>query len=439
MLRQLIDRFRSPTAPVELPPPAVEAGDPHEKGSTPAFVARRPLISGRGEIVGFEFRLSDATQWQIINLADPAAESAYAVALLKAMQSTLDVERVAYASLAADLILRQEVAQCLAPRMMICVQMPEAADAKLIERVGALRLTGAQIGWDGQWLAAVHQRPKTDFVALRYVGGAIDGLLAVRKQWMQLMPGVAIVATDIASIEDLEQAARAGVNFVGGAFAVTTKDPSELKPLAPHMQRICRLLNHVVFDAGNARIVEQIRVDVALSYRLLRYINSAAFGLTRRMESIEQAVVLLGRNELYRFLSMMLIGAAEGRKLSHALQEIALTRGRLLELLARERGTDPPEGLFTVGMFSLLDVLFQTPLHIALEPLQLAAPAQQALLEGRGPWRRYLDIALLVERHDFVALAQVGTGFGVGGPERIMMLANEAADWARQVSLEGGL
>ncbi len=433
MLRNWLDRLRGENAP---PTDAVDETTPAAAApAVPAFVARRPLISGRGEIAGFEFRLNDATQWQLINLADPQAETAFAVALMGAMRSTTHTGRIAYAALAPDLLLRAEVAEQLAPRMMLCIQPPETPTADLIERVDALRMSGVAIGWPGSWLAAAPRRPRCDFVALQYVGGAIDGLLAAKQQWVQAIPGVSTIATDIASIDDLELAVRSGVNLASGTIA-TAREPRDVRPMAPHMQRICRLLNHVVLDAGNARIVEQIRIDVALSYRLLRYLNSAAFGLTRKIESIEQAVVLLGRNELYRFLSMLLIGAAEGRRLSHALQEIALTRGRLLELLAIERGTDPHDGLFTVGMFSLLDALFQTPLAQALEPLQLAAPAQQALLEARGPWRRYLDIAIALERHDFATVTQLGSGFGVGGLERILVMFEEAQEWARQAGLD---
>ncbi len=435
MLRNWLERLRGE-------PNATEASDDAshapEATAVPAFVARRPLISGRGEIAGFEFRLNDATQWQLINLADAEAETTFAVALLGAMRATTQSGRIAYAVISSDLLIRPEVAEQIGPRMMLCVRPPDAPMPGTIERIDALRMSGALIGWQGAWLAAVPRRPRADFVSLQYVGGAIDGLLAAKQQWVQLIPGVSTIATDIASIDDLELAVRSGVSLASGTIA-SSREPRDVRPLAPHTQRICRLLNHVVLDAGNARIVEQIRIDVALSYRLLRYLNSAAFGLTRKIESIEQAVVLLGRNELYRFLSMLLIGAAEGRRLSHALQEIALTRGRLLELLAIERGTDPHDGLFTVGMFSLLDALFQTPLAQALEPLQLAAPAQQALLEARGPWRRYLDIALALEQHDFARVAELGDGFGVGGAQRIIAMADAAADWARTVSLEGGL
>lgn len=436
MLRNWFDRLRGESDEQAAAPEG--AATAPAAPAVPAFVARRPLISGRGEIAGFEFRLNDATQWQLINLADPAAETAFAVALMGAMRTTMQSGRVAYAALAPDVLLRAEVAQQLGPRMMLCIQPPEVLTTATIERVDALRMSGALIGWPGNWLAAAPRRPRADFVSLQYVGGAIDGLLAAKQQWVQTIPGVSTVASDIASIDDLELAVRSGVSLASGTIA-TVGEPRDAKPMAPHMQRISRLLNHVVLDAGNARIVEQIRVDVALSYRLLRYLNSAAFGLTRKIESIEQAVVLLGRNELYRFLSMLLIGAAEGRRLSHALQEIALTRGRMLELLAIERGTDPPDGLFTVGMFSLLDALFQTPLAQALAPLQLATPAQQALLEARGPWRRYLDIAIALERHDFATAAQLGEGFGVGGLDRILVLSDDAQDWARKVSLDAVL
>lgn len=146
MLRHWFDRLKgNPGAP---PAGAPEADGVRDEGvmPNPAFVARRPLISGRGEIGGFELGLNDATQWQLINLADPAAESAYAVALLGAMNATAQSGRIAYGRMSADLLLRREVAEQLAPRMMLCVQMPESPARDTVERVCALRMTGAQIG-----------------------------------------------------------------------------------------------------------------------------------------------------------------------------------------------------------------------------------------------------------------------------------------------------
>ena len=113
-----------------------------------------------------------------------------------------------------------------------------------------------------------------------------------------------------------------------------------------------------------------MRADVALSYRLLRYANSPVIGLKQGVETVERAVTLLGRAELGRRLSVMLMSAASGRQASSALQEHALARGRLLEALATRADVARPQSLFTVGLMSKLDLLLQMSPAAALEPLR---------------------------------------------------------------------
>ena len=94
------------------------------------------------------------------------------------------------------------------------------------------------------------------------------------------------------------------------------------------------------YAASEVRLVVVTKTagtDVALSYRLLRYANSPAIGLARAVESVEQAVMVLGRAELRRWLGVMLLNHARPQLVSAALQEHALATARFFELLARQR------------------------------------------------------------------------------------------------------
>jgi EAL and modified HD-GYP domain-containing signal transduction protein len=152
------------------------------------------------------------------------------------------------------------------------------------------------------------------------------------------------------------------------------------------------------------------------------------------VETVDDAVQLLGRNELRRWLEMMLMGAAEARQATPALQESALARGRLLELLARQRGE--PEtaarARFTLGMFSMLEVLLQVPLAEALAPLRLGEVLEQALLQHSGPWADELTLAQACDLGDeasFLAAAE-----RLGGVEQVLPLVEEAWGWAALAS-----
>jgi c-di-GMP phosphodiesterase len=175
--------------------------------------------------------------------------------------------------------------------------------------------------------------------------------------------------------------------------------PPPRRELGSAAHRICELLNHLALDRDTGTIAEAVRSDVALTYRLLRYANSPAIGLRRVVETVDDAVMLLGRAELYRWLSVQLMTAAQGRQASRALQESALARGRLLETLGQRRA-DPNANagtLFTLGMLSMIELLMQMPMQQALQPLRLSEPVRDALLQRQGPLAEYLRLLEAIE------------------------------------------
>ncbi|HRD95210.1 MAG TPA: HDOD domain-containing protein, partial [Rubrivivax sp.] len=203
------------------------------------------------------------------------------------------------------------------------------------------------------------------------------------------------------------------------------------RPLQSAAHRICGLLNDLAMDRDTAVVAESVRSDVALSYRLLRYANSPAVGASRAVETVETAVMLLGRAEVGRWLSVMLMSAAGGRQASAALQEDALARGRLLEMLAKAQGVAQPQVLFTIGLLSRLHLLLQMPLAAALEPLRLTEDSSQALLKRQGPWASYLDLADELEGEDEQRFGELCAPHG--GIDAVLAVAADAWGWAAEV------
>ena len=141
--------------------------------------------------------------------------------------------------------------------------------------------------------------------------------------------------------------------------------------------------------------------------------------------------MLLGRAEVGRWLSVMLMSAASGRQASAALQEDALARGRLLELLARQQGVPQPQVLFTIGLLSRLHLLLQMPLAAALEPLRLTGDVSQALLHREGPWAGYLELADQMEGEDEKRFGELCAPHG--GIDAVLAVAADAWGWAAEV------
>jgi c-di-GMP-related signal transduction protein len=109
---------------------------------------------------------------------------------------------------------------------------------------------------------------------------------------------------------------------------------------------------------------------------------------------------------------------------------VAVARARLLELLASVRHERHPSGFFTLGLASMLPALLNTSVAAALSPLDLGSEARAALLDGAGPWRHYLQLAVAIERHDLQDAAHWAGDFG--GLAAVLDCAEQAWTWAAE-------
>jgi EAL and modified HD-GYP domain-containing signal transduction protein len=148
-----------------------------------------------------------------------------------------------------------------------------------------------------------------------------------------------------------------------------------------------------------------VKQDLALSYKLLRYINSASLGLVSEVKSIGHALRILGHDKLLRWTAVYLLSLRQAREASpsahEAIYATALQRARTMELLAIGRWEDGRRDvLFLVGMFSLMDALLGVSLEDALAEIRLPEGVSAALLHEQGPYAPYLDLVKAAEAMD---------------------------------------
>jgi hypothetical protein len=168
-----------------------------------------------------------------------------------------------------------------------------------------------------------------------------------------------------------------------------------------------QLVQLVAADADTHEIEALLRHDPTLSYNLLRLVNSLGMGAGRRVTSFSQAILILGRQQLRRWLNLMLFAARQGDVRSAMLLARVALRARALELLAKASGLDKntQEQAFMTGMFSLLGVLFGMPLTEVLAPLAISEALQGALLQRDGALGALLALVESAERGDLDAVA----------------------------------
>jgi EAL and modified HD-GYP domain-containing signal transduction protein len=198
-----------------------------------------------------------------------------------------------------------------------------------------------------------------------------------------------------------------------------------------------QLVQLVSADADTHEIEAVLRRDPTLSYHLLKVVNSLGMGMSRQITSFSQAILILGRAQLRRWLNLMLFSSRQGDERSAMLLARVAIRARAMELLAKASGMDKAtqDAAFMTGMFSLLGVLFGMPLPEVLKPLKISEALQAALLERKGNLGQLLQAAECAELRDTANLLPALDALQVPAAEFPALLV-EAHAWMSDVIKE---
>lgn len=254
-----------------------------------------------------------------------------------------------------------------------------------------------------------------------------------------LSPSARLVACDVDSWEELEYCHRLNYQLFRGHFLTRRENWPRQPKISPDRTRLIDLLNRLQLGAELFEIGDQLRQSPELSYRLLRYINSAEIGTAMRIGSINQGLIVLGRDRVYRWLTVLLFTGGQPKSLDNALLEQALVRARLMELAAGDRFTQVQTGeMFVVGIFSLLDMLLQLPMSVALEPLKLPQAVEATLLHNdtqESAYTPFLNLAIACEEGDRETLRALAAQLAIPLPI-INSLHLDALVWTQKTLME---
>lgn len=194
--------------------------------------------------------------------------------------------------------------------------------------------------------------------------------------------GVRVVADGIRSHAGREAALEIGVELLSGRWFEQPRavDQETISPNRLNLMRLLAAANDP--DASLQDLEELVSQDVALSYRLVRVVNSPAFCRGNPVESIGQAVMMLGFRRLSTWVQLLGMSGIEGKPTE--LMVLAMVRASMCERLASLVQHPSPDALFTVGLFSVLDALFDRPMSQVLEGLNLSDEIVAALVSRSG-------------------------------------------------------
>lgn len=207
----------------------------------------------------------------------------------------------------------------------------------------------------------------------------------------------------------------------------------EGQTIRPAQANILQLINLVRQQASTSEIEEVLKRDPTLSFNLLRFINSAGFGMRSEVTSFKHAVMLLGLNRLFKWAALLMTTSA-GSDSPPAIGTTAVVRGRLMELLATEvLSPEDCDNAFVVGVFSLLDAMLGMSMEAALASVSLPANVTDALLRRTGPLAPFLELTEACETGDDTTFARTATSLGLSS-NQINWAHLQALAWAESMT-----
>ena len=215
-----------------------------------------------------------------------------------------------------------------------------------------------------------------------------------------------LLTEKVETTEEFERCKALGIDYFQGYF-LSRPQVVQGKTIANNQIAILRLLVKlrdpvVAFD----EVVDLIKQDVALSIKLLRYVNSLAHGVRRQIDSVRQAAIRLGMQKICQLVTLIAMNGISDKP--KPLLETALVRARMCEILGTALRPESAETCFTVGLFSNLDAFLDQPLVEILKELPISPEIREALLSYGGPIGRLLNSVMAFERGDWEAVRKLG-------------------------------
>ncbi|HET6598995.1 MAG TPA: HDOD domain-containing protein [Burkholderiaceae bacterium] len=303
-------------------------------------------------------------------------------------------------NIAGESLLQDLLRAKLPGNLMVEIPAFMAADPVNVEAIIALHASGGTLLIKDRPLKEL---PREILPCFKYsiIDLADDRRVAETSAPPGVTRTIGHVQSGVRSVAAMEASFGRGAEAVLGwpiDDAVTTTEARSGKVVvAPGMQVIVELIHRVDKEEPIDRLEATLKRDPTLAFKLLRYINSPAFGLRVEISSFSHAIMMLGYKRLKRWLALLLATASKDVNLKPVMFA-AVRRGLLMEELVRGAGDEEMRNeVFICGVFSLLDRMFHQPFEQLLATIPVPDRVQQALVGETGPYQPYMEVVRAVE------------------------------------------
>ncbi|MDD5248729.1 MAG: HDOD domain-containing protein [Rhodocyclaceae bacterium] len=394
------------------------------------MLQREEMLDARGRLSGYRFSC------KVIDARAPLAPGAYLAALRAANVRAFAERRLAVIAVHLNEWLSEDFASLTGPHTVFQVDVAPtlAVTADWLAGLQRIRQCGA-----GLALSRLEHTPAFASALALATLGIIDfsaytfeNFERTLKQLRAAFPGLALAAENVRSWPERRLCVALGAEYALGDFLSSPDLEEQGDKLNEGRLVLIEMLNLLRKDADPNALAQMAKRDPGIAVHLLSMANSPVSGLANPVAGIDQAIMVLGREMLYRWLAVSVFRAGSGSDRDEALLEVALARGRFLELVALAVvSKEEADELFLVGLLSFADVLLGVPMAELVARINLPAAVEDVLLRSEGRYGRYLMLTLMVEKG--IADKAAGLALALGlDPETLDAYRGVAVLWAEE-------
>jgi len=396
------------------------------------YVARQPIFDREEKVFGYELLFRDGIENCFHGDSDEASRATLDSSLLMGLDVLCDGRR-AFVNCTRDTLIKGLVT--LLPSTTTVVEILESVppDPDVIAVCHSLKEAGYMIALD-DYVADDSREPLAELADIIKV----EMQLTTEEQRVRLIKQFGpwrcrMLAEKVETHGDFMRARDQGFVYFQGFF-FRRPEMMSTHDMPANRLNYLRMLQEVSRPELNVPALEKlIKSEASVCYRLLRYLNSAAFGFHKEIHSVRHALSLLGERDVRRWVRLVAaVGAGQDKTSDLVLA--ALVRGRFGDLLAPkvEHGESD---LFLLGLLSLIDAMLEMPMEAVLEKVPLDQATKAVLLGQPSVLRPVFQLILAHESGEWEAASALSSGMGLN-PEEVAGCYWQAQQWARELSME---
>jgi EAL and modified HD-GYP domain-containing signal transduction protein len=402
------------------------------------YLGRQPILDDAQHIVAYEllFRSGQNTTSGVTD--DLLATTNVIINTISefGIDNVLDKHdgylNVSYALLMSDMLE-------LLPRERMVLEILETVeiDDRLVNRCHELKDKGFKLALD-DFIYRPEYDPLIDladvvkFDLISMDAQELEQALNIFKRW----PNISLLAEKVEDVEQFQRCRNMGFSLFQGYFFAR---PSVLstKKANPNQVTLLKVLGQLMNEAEIAEIERNFKESPTLTLGLLRLVNSVAMGLSNKVGSVRQALMVIGRRQLQRWVQLLLY-AQGGSEASNPLMMLAAVRAKFMENLSQllpnsgKQNDDMRDRAFMTGILSLVDAVVGMKLEVILDQLNLIDEVRNAVLKREGLLGDLLSLVERVEAGDFDAAAVLLAKLGMKSTD-LNSAQFEAIQWARSL------